>query len=191
MKKFLTDHQTVTQANSEEFFDGFLDKANGIKHWIISYRDHAYPNEAKMKALIDRHGKSSRMTSKDHAYQMAGQNRGGEASHAREHLFICAPKTSAKAEAAIKPFTTIADLCFERIMLSADAVKDSDVRVTAFMGSKHDMLDWLWKYTPDSVKSVIDLFSGVHSERIAGHRLRCLSGGLASDRHFSFGIFRA
>ncbi len=153
VKKFHSDHRTVTESNAEEFFDGFLSAAKGIKYWIISYRDHAYPNEAKMKALIEKHGRASRMTSKDHAYQMAGQNRGGEASHAREHLFICEPKSSAKAEMEIEPFTTVADLFLE-------AGKDSDVRVTAFMGSKHDMLEWIWKYTPDGVESVLDLFSG-------------------------------
>ncbi len=153
VKKFHSDHRTVTESNAEEFFDGFLERAKGIRHWIISYRDHAYPNEAKMKALIEKHGRASRMTSKDHAYQMAGQNRGGEASHAREHLFVCKPKSSVKAELEIEPFTTVADLYGE-------AAKDSDARVTAFMGSKHDMLDWIWKYTPGGVESVLDLFSG-------------------------------
>jgi len=98
VKKFLTDHQTVTQANSEEFFDGFLGKAKGIKHWIISYRDHAYPNEAKMKKLIERHGKQSRMFSRDHSYSMAGQNRSGGASHGKEHIFVCSNQSSTKAD---------------------------------------------------------------------------------------------
>ncbi|MBT7618502.1 MAG: hypothetical protein HN590_14565, partial [Calditrichaeota bacterium] len=44
--------------------------------------------------------------------------------------------------------------------LHGEAAKDSDARVTAFMGSKHDMLDWIWKYTPEGVNSVLDLFSG-------------------------------
>ena len=153
VKKFHTDHQTVTQANSEEFFDGFLGKAKGIKHWIISYRDHAYPNEAKMKKLIQRHGKSSRMFSRDHSYSMAGQNRSGEASHGKEHIFVCSNQIAAKADLQEEPFMTVADL-------QGEAAKDSDARVTAFMGSKHDMLDWIWKYTPEGVKSVLDLFSG-------------------------------
>jgi len=153
VRKFRSDHRTVTEANAEEFFDGFLSKAQGIRYWIISYRDHAYPNEAKMKALIEKNGRSSRMTSKDHAYQMAGQNRGGEASHAREHLFICEPKSAAKGEMVVEPFMTVADV-------QGEAAKDSDARVAAFMGSKHDMLDWIWKHTPGGVKSVLDLFSG-------------------------------
>jgi len=153
VKKFLTDHQTVTQSNSEEFFDGFLDKSKGIKHWIISYRDHAYPNEAKMKKLINRHGKSSRMFSRDHSYSMAGQNRSGEASHGKEHIFVCSNQIAAKADMLEEPFMTVADL-------QGEAAKDSDARVTAFMGSKHDMLDWIWNYTPEGVKSALDLFSG-------------------------------
>jgi len=144
VRKYRNDHQTVTQANSEEFFDGFLDKAKGIKHWIISYRDHAYPNEAKMKKLIERHGKSSRMFSRDHSYSMAGQNRSGEASHGKEHIFVCSNQPSTKADVVEELFMTVADL-------QGEAAKDSDVRVTAFMGSKHDMLDWIWKYTPDGV----------------------------------------
>jgi adenine-specific DNA methylase len=153
VKKFLTDHKTVTQSNSEEFFDGFLNKAKGIKHWIISYRDHAYPNEAKMKKLIEKQGKSSRMFSRDHSYSMAGQNRSGEASHGKEHIFVCSTKIASKADLQEDQFMTVADL-------HGEAAKDSDARVTAFMGSKHDMLDWIWKYTPEGVKSVLDLFSG-------------------------------
>ena len=152
VKKFLTDHQTVTQSNSEEFFDGFLGKAKGIKHWIISYRDHAYPNEAKMKKLIEKHGKKSRMFSRDHSYTMAGQNRSGEASHGKEHIFVCSNQIKTKADPE-KQFMTVADL-------QGEAAKDSDYRVTAFMGSKHDMLDWIWKYTPEGVTFVLDLFSG-------------------------------
>ena len=152
VKKFVNNHQTVTQSNAEEFFDGFLGKAKGIKHWIISYRDHAYPNEAKMKKLIEHHGKSSSMRSKDHSYSMAGQNRAGDASHGKEHLFICSPKSSTKAELETEPFTTVADM--------HGNAKDSNDRVTAFMGSKHDMLDWIWKNTPEGVNSVCDLFSG-------------------------------
>ena len=153
VKKFLTDHKTVSKSNSEEFFDGFLDKAKGIKHWIISYRDHAYPNEAKMKKLIEKHGKSSRMFSRAHSYSMAGQNRSGEASHGKEHIFVCSKKIAAKADLQEEQFMTVADL-------HGEAAKDSDARVTAFMGSKHDMLDWIWKYTPEGVSSVLDLFSG-------------------------------
>ena len=159
VKKFITDYKTVTQSNSEEFFDGFLDKAKGIKHWIISYRDHAYPNETKMKKLIERHGKQSRMFSKDHAYTMAGRNRSGDASHGKEHIFVCSNKIAGRAEIEDR-FMTVADPSFHWGKHSGEAAKDPNARVTAFMGSKHDMLDWIWKYTPEGVKSVLDLFSG-------------------------------
>jgi adenine-specific DNA-methyltransferase len=101
VKKFHTDHKSVSQSNSEEFFDGFLNKSKGIKHWIISYRDHAYPNESKMKKLIDKHGKESRMFSREHSYSMAGQNRSGEASHGKEHIFVCSEPSKTKTTKAV------------------------------------------------------------------------------------------
>ena len=153
VKKFVTDHKTVTKGNAAEFFDGVFAKAEGIKYWVISYRDHAYPNEPEMKRLIADHNRSSRMSSRDHDYTMAGRNRDGDASHAREHLFVCSPETTADAIARYAPFATVADLRHK-------VVKDEDARVAAFMGSKHDMLAWIWEHTPDGVKSVLDLFSG-------------------------------
>ena len=89
VKKFQTDHQTVTKANAENFFDGVFEKAEGVKHWIISYRDKPYPDERAMKRLIEKHGKASRMKSHDHTYSLDETNREGEASHGKEHLFIC------------------------------------------------------------------------------------------------------
>jgi len=153
VKKFISDHKTVTRVNAAEFFEGVFAKAEGIKYWVISYRDHAYPNEPEMKRLIGEHNRSSRMFSRDHDYTMAGRNRDGEASHAREHLFVCTPETTADAIARYEPFTTVADL-------RRKVEKDEDARVTAFMGSKHDMLTWIWEHTPDGVRSVLDLFSG-------------------------------
>lgn len=153
VKKFVTDHKRVTKGNAAEFFDGVFAKAEGIKCWVISYRDHAYPNEPEMKRLIADHNRSSRMSSRDHDYTMAGRNRDGDASHAREHLFVCTPETTADAIARYAPFATVADL-------RRKVVKDEDARVAAFMGSKHDMLAWIWEHTPDGVKSVLDLFSG-------------------------------
>ena len=35
-----------------EFFQTFLGNAKHIRHWLISYRDHAYPNEEQMKKII-------------------------------------------------------------------------------------------------------------------------------------------
>ena len=153
VKKFISDHETVTKANAAEIFDKVFEKAEGIKYWIISYRDHAYPNEAEMKRLIAAHNRSSRMHSREHAYTMSGRNRDGEASHGREHLFVCESETTAEAIARYSPFATVADLRHK-------VERDEDARVTAFMGSKHDMLAWIWEHTPDGVKSALDLFSG-------------------------------
>ena len=101
VKKFKSDHQTVTQANAEDFFGSVFEKAKTIKHWIISYRDKAYPSENSMKKLIEKHGKASRMKSHDHKYSLAGKNRNDDPSNAaKEHLFICGPG-SAKSKANI------------------------------------------------------------------------------------------
>ncbi|HRR82688.1 MAG TPA: DNA adenine methylase, partial [Planctomycetota bacterium] len=70
IRNYKTDHETVTKANAAEFFDGFFAKSHHIPHWIISYRDQAYPSEAEMKKLIAAHGRASRMRSKDHEYMI-------------------------------------------------------------------------------------------------------------------------
>ncbi len=94
--KFIeTGEQTVTQASAEAFFETFLKSAAGIGCWIISYRDHAFPNEAKIKSLIADSGKVSRMFSKDHSYQLAGNDRRGDASQAKERIFVCGPTETA------------------------------------------------------------------------------------------------
>ena len=180
VKKFQTDHQTVTQANAEEFFDGVFEKAKGIKHWIISYRDKAYPSERKMKELIDKHGKSSRMKSHEHSYNLAGTNREGEASHGKEHLFICQP-AQRKSSADIDdhpvfedaPLLTVVDMFSEPLICDnvqietvegddqeAEAVKETKQFIANIMGSKHKIMSWIWAHTPDGVETVLDLFSG-------------------------------
>ena len=178
VKKFKTDHQTVTQANSEEFFNNVFEKAKGIKHWIISYRDKAYPSERSMKNLIDKHGKSSRMKSHDHKYSLAGKNRQDDPSNAaKEHLFICGPP-SQKSKADIiddsnlefDPLVTAVDLFREPLIFEEIAVIEEDGQATAaedtrqfianYMGSKRKLMSWIWAHTPDNVESVLDLFSG-------------------------------
>ncbi len=94
-KFFEIEEQTVTQNSADTFFEIFLRGAQGISCWIISYRDHAFPNEAKIKSLISDSGKVSRMFSKDHSYQLAGNDRHGEASQAKEHIFVCGPTETA------------------------------------------------------------------------------------------------
>jgi adenine-specific DNA-methyltransferase len=94
-KHYATDHQTVTKGNASAFFETFLGNAKHIKHWLISYRDHAYPNEQEMKRIIGSQGKQSRMQSKDHQYSITAKR--GEASSAKERLFVCIKSASAKA----------------------------------------------------------------------------------------------
>ncbi len=92
-----TDHKTVTPATAKGFFEGFLGKAKHIPHWLISYRDHAYPNEREMRALISAHGFSPAMRSHDHRYSITSRH--GEASQATERLFICRSGKGASATA--------------------------------------------------------------------------------------------
>ncbi|WP_338666820.1 DNA adenine methylase [Pseudodesulfovibrio methanolicus] len=101
VKYYETDHKTVTKANANEFFQTFLGNAKHIPHWLISYRDHAYPNEQEMKRIIGSFGKQSRMRSKDHHYAITSKL--GEASNAKERLFVCAPGAKASAEREEKP----------------------------------------------------------------------------------------
>ena len=98
IRNYKTDHQTVTKTNAAQFFDGFFAKAHHIPHWIISYRDQAYPSEGEMKKLIAGHGRDSRMKSKDHEYMITNVH--GDASHAKEHLFVCRRAASQRAAAA-------------------------------------------------------------------------------------------
>lgn len=101
VKYYETDHKTVTKANASEFFQTFLGNAKHIPHWLISYRDHAYPNEQEMKRIIGSFGKQSRMKSKDHHYAITSKH--GEASNAKERLFVCGPGAKASAEREEKP----------------------------------------------------------------------------------------
>ena len=181
VKKFQTDHQTVTQSNAEGFFDGVFEKAKGVKHWIISYRDKAYPNEAGMKKLVEKQGKMVKMKSHEHQYQLAGKNRHDDPSAAvKEHLFICAPtgkQSSADVEADIvlefDPLVTVVDMFGEPLICDnvqietdegddqeAEAVKDTKQFIANIMGSKHKIMSWIWAHTPDGVETVLDLFSG-------------------------------
>jgi len=86
-KHYETDHKTVTRANAAEFFESFLGNAKHFPHWLISYRDHAYPNESEMRRIIASMGRDSSMRSHDHHYAITSRH--GEASHAKERLFIC------------------------------------------------------------------------------------------------------
>jgi len=102
-KHYETDHKTVTKANANEFFETFLGNAKHIPHWLISYRDHAYPNEHDMKKIIGSLGRESAMRSHDHHYSITSQH--GDASHAKERLFICKRgKEEQKAAASLEAY---------------------------------------------------------------------------------------
>ncbi|MHB9038327.1 MAG: DNA adenine methylase [Armatimonadota bacterium] len=96
-----TDHNTVTKANSREFFGTFLANAKHIPNWLISYRDHAYPNEGEMKDIIAASGMSSRMQSQQHRYYISSKQ--SENSIAIERLFVCTRAKAMKQSAAICP----------------------------------------------------------------------------------------
>ncbi len=96
-----TDHKTVTKANAGEFFSTFLASAKHIPHWLISYRDHAYPNEAEMKKIISASGMDSRMRSQTHHYRISAQH--SDSSDAIERLFICSKAGEMKQAASLCP----------------------------------------------------------------------------------------
>jgi hypothetical protein len=87
VKFYETDHETVTKANAKGFFETFLGNAKHIQHWLISYRDHAYPNENEMKQIISSQGRESNMKSQPHHYSITSKH--GDNSNAMERLFIC------------------------------------------------------------------------------------------------------
>jgi len=166
----------VTRSNASQFFQEFLGAAKHIKHWIISYRDQAFPSEAEIKKLVAGAGKSSRMKTREHQYSISAKH--GENSTAKEHLFVCTPASSGAAsgeldDADVVPLHSDADGEDAEFFLSLTSAPDPDllealaaqkdkdaVRVTAFMGNKYFILDFLWKQTPKDAKSVLDAFSG-------------------------------
>ncbi|MHB1001949.1 MAG: DNA adenine methylase [Armatimonadota bacterium] len=169
---YATDHKTVTKVNANEFFSAFLANSKHIPNWLISYRDHAYPNESEMKDIISSVGMSSKMESQQHKYHISAKH--SENSTAMERLFICAKgKSSSKGSAhpltadmetslrikdnmaalADAPFADSLDL------LSCQAGTDP-VKVTGFMGNKYLMLGWIEKQIPTEAKTVLDAFSG-------------------------------
>ncbi len=96
VKNYETDHETITRGNVSGFFQEFLGNATHIPHWLISYRDHAYPNEQQMKKIIGGLGRQSRMKSKDHKYSITSKH--GEPSRPKERLFICLKKGQSHAD---------------------------------------------------------------------------------------------
>lgn len=96
-----TDHKTVTKANAKEFFSTFLANAKHIPNWLISYRDHAYPNENEMKDIISANGMASKMQSQQHRYYISSKQ--SENSNAIERLFVCSRSQAMKQAADVCP----------------------------------------------------------------------------------------
>ncbi|HEY3415633.1 MAG TPA: DNA adenine methylase, partial [Armatimonadota bacterium] len=156
-----TDHQTVTKANAHAFFAEFLANAKQIPHWLISYRDHAYPNETEMRQIIAETGKGVSLRSHDHHYSISSRH--GDASDAKEYLFICAHDTRTNAQADEDSETLDASGELDELALLtclAGTADDDPIRVTGYMGSKYVMLGWIARQVPKEAKSVLDAFSG-------------------------------
>ena len=96
VKCYEISHVTVTRRNASDFIKEFLGKAAHIPHWLISYRDHACPNEQQMKKIIGGLGRQSRMETKDHKYSKTFKH--GEACRAKERLFVCLKGNQSRAE---------------------------------------------------------------------------------------------
>ena len=96
-----TDHKTVTKANAGEFFSTFLANAKHIPNWLISYRDHAYPNEGEMKDIISANGMESHMKSQQHHYRISARH--SDSSDAIERLFVCSRSGKLKQSAGLCP----------------------------------------------------------------------------------------
>ena len=164
-KFFATDHQTVTKANAGAFFTTFLGNASHIDHWLISYRDHAYPNESEMRTIIADAGKSASLRTHDHHYTISSRN--SEASDAKEYLFICGKgPASTQADEHTDRITdnlqALADAPLgEAIdLLTCMAGTDDPVRVTGYMGSKTVLLGWIERQMPKEAHTLLDAFSG-------------------------------
>lgn len=99
-RQYSTDHQTVTKGNANGFFTGFLGAAKHIPRWMISYRDHAYPNEDAMRGIIRNAGKDVELLTHDHRYSISARQ--GEASQAKELLFVCTPGKANASKASLQ-----------------------------------------------------------------------------------------
>lgn len=170
VRSYRIETEGVTPENAKEFFTGFLNSSKHIPHWLISYRDKAYPTESEIKQLVAAAGKDVRMKSREHEYSITKIH--GDASHAMERLFICAPPGARAGAAdedaahlsAIANMEEIAeqslDADFDPDLLSAIAGKTDNVLVTGYIGNKHFLMDWIDKHFPKDAKNLFDAFSG-------------------------------
>jgi adenine-specific DNA methylase len=165
IRNYKIEDPGVTPVTAKQFFTDFLTASKHIPNWLISYRDNAYPTESEIKGIVADLGKDSRMKSKDHKYQLAGNNRGGEPSNAKERLFVCADESEDAAQlSAAANMEDIADLSadtdFDPDVLSTIAGETDNVLVTGYIGNKHFVMNWIDKNFPKDAKSLFDAFSG-------------------------------
>lgn len=165
IRNYTIEDPGVTPVTAKQFFTDFLTASKHIPNWLISYRDNAYPTESEIKQIVADLGKESHMKSKDHKYQLAGKNRSGDPSNAKERLFVCADESDDAAQmSAVANMEDIADLSadtdFDPDVLSAIAEKTDNVLVTGFIGNKHFIMNWIDKNFPKDSKSLFDAFSG-------------------------------
>lgn len=129
VKAYEITSTTVTKANANEFFTNFLTGSNHIPHWLISYRDHAYPNETDMKKIIANCGRETRMMSKDHHYSITARH--GDASNAKERLFICRRASASNSKGLSFSKTPLMDAqanFHTRIPIEISFSKENDLR---------------------------------------------------------------
>ncbi|MCL4552520.1 MAG: DNA adenine methylase [Candidatus Marsarchaeota archaeon] len=187
---YATDHKTVTKGNANEFFGTFLAAAKHIPNWLISYRDHAYPNEGEMKDIISASGMQSRMQSQQHKYNISSKH--SENSTAIERLFVCSKSGgSAQADDADPEETDVTSRVAQNMQSLADAPFSDEldllscqagvdpVKVTGFMGNKYLMLGWIERQIPKDAKTVLDAFSG--GSNVAYHLKRKGMKVIAND----------
>jgi len=87
LNTYKTTHEVVTRKSAYGFFRRFLGSAQHIPHWIISYRDKAYPDEEEMAKIIEEFGRISQLESKEHKYYITTAH--SDASQANELIYIC------------------------------------------------------------------------------------------------------
>lgn len=100
VRSYEIESEGVTPANAKEFFTDFMNASKHIPNWLISYRDKAYPTEKEIKQLVAEAGRDVRMKSKDHEYKITKIH--GDASHAKERLFVCSLSGGKNATAELE-----------------------------------------------------------------------------------------
>jgi len=127
VRSYQIDSEGVTPANAKQFFTDFLNASKHISHWLISYRDKAHPTENEIKKLVSGAGRDVRMKSRDHDYKITKVH--GEASHAKERLFICGPPGRRSATADVDDVWRLCAEALESLALWEETKSEIRYRV--------------------------------------------------------------